>query len=364
MSPAPRVLKDNPYLVELFGEAGWDDVHISAFSLKALMRRPDVVHIHFPHHLVDWEKPLGAPFDVVTVLVSLWVARRRGVAVVWTGHDLAPHELRRPWLWRLYNRLFLSQVDLLISLSDGATELLRERYPQLRTMPVEVIPHGHYCNHYMAPAEPELFAKQLGLDQRPVLLSFGLLRPYKNIPGLIRAWRRLPGPRPQLIVAGRPIDPELEAEIRQAADGASDIYLLLRYVDAAEVPTIFASADAVVMPYAVGSALNSGAAHLALSMGTPVVVNDTPVNRDLQDFFGQEWVWLCAATPEAALETALAAASGPRPARPDLSLLDPGRLRMLTKRAYARAAGTRPGPATGQRDLRGQEPAGQESAIG
>ena len=362
MSPAPKVLKDNPYLVELFGETGWDDVRIRGFSLKALLRRPDVLHIHFPHHLVDWDKPLGAPFDMVTVLASLWVARRRGVAVVWTGHDLAPHEHRRPRLWRLYNRLFLSQVDLLISLSNGATELLRERYPQLRRIPVEIIPHGHYRDHYTAPAEPEILAKKLGLDQRPVLLCFGLIRPYKNIPSLVRAWRQLPSPRPQLMVVGRPLDAELEGEIRRAADGADDIRLLLQYVDAEDVPSIFACADAVVMPYATGSALNSGAAHLALSMGTPVVVNDTAVNRDLQDFFGRDWVWRCAAaTPEAALETALAAAAAPRPARPDLSLLDRDRLRAQTKRAYGRAIGARLGRAAGRA---GRGAAGNRNTTG
>jgi glycosyltransferase involved in cell wall biosynthesis len=344
MSPAPKALRDNPYLVQLFGEDGWGDVRIRAFSLKALfLRRPDVLHIHFPHHLVDWEKPLGAPFDVVTVLASLWLARRRGVAVVWTGHDLAPHELRRPRLWRLYNRSFLSQVDLLISLSDGATRLLRQRYPQLARVPVAVIPHGHYRQHYTAPADPDLFRRRMGLDRRPVLLCFGLLRPYKNIPGVIRAWRELPGPRPQLVVAGRPIDSALEAEVREAAEGAEDAHLLLDYAADQEVPSIFAAADVVVMPYTPGSALNSGAAHLALSMGRPVVVNDTPVNRDLRDFFGPEWVWLCGESPEAALRTAAAAAAASRPALPELGMLDPGRLAALTRNAYATAVERRRG---------------------
>ena len=261
---------------------------------------------------------------------------------------LDPHELRRPRLWRLYNQAFLSQVDLLISLSDGATGLLRQRYPQLARVPVAVIPHGHYRRHYTAPADPDLFRRRMGLDRRPVLLCFGLLRPYKNIPGVIRAWRELPGPRPQLVVAGRPIDSALEAEVREAAEGAEDAHLLLDYAADQEVPSIFAAADVVVMPYTPGSALNSGAAHLALSMGRPVVVNDTPVNRDLQDFFGPEWVWLCGESPEAALRTAEAAAAAARPALPELSMLDPERLAALTRDAYAAAVRSRRGQPAGK----------------
>lgn len=344
MSPAPAALRDNPYLVQIFGEAGWPGVRIRPFSLKRLLLdRPDVAHVHFPHHLVNWEKPLGCPFDMVTVLPSLWLARRLGVAVVWTGHDLGPHEVIRPRLWRLFCRLFITQVDLLISLSNGATELLRERYPRLAGVPVAVVPHGHYRQHYTAAADPVLFRKRLGLDERPVLLCFGLIRPYKNVPGLIRAWRQLPGPRPQLVVIGRPIDAALESEIRQAADGEQDVHLVLDYARDDDVPSIFAGADVVVMPYAAGTALNSGAAHLSLSMGRPVVLSDTAVNRDLQDFFGPGWVWLSGGTPAAALRTALAALAAPRPALPELSELEPARLAALTEHAYARAVDARAG---------------------
>jgi len=342
MSPAPTALRDNPYLVQIFGEAGWPGVRIRPFSLKRLLLdRPDVAHVHFPHHLVNWEKPLGCPFDMITVLSSLWLARRLGVAVVWTGHDLGPHEIARPRMGRFFWRLFITQVDLLISLSNGATELLRERYPRLVRVPVAVVPHGHYRQHYTALADPVLFRRQLGLDDRPVLLCFGLIRPYKNVPGLIRAWRQLPAPRPQLVVVGRPIDSALESEIQQAADGEQDVHLVLDYARDEDVPSVFATADVVVMPYAAGTALNSGAAHLSLSMGRPVVLTDTAVNRELQESFGPEWVWLSGSSPAAALQTALAAMATPRPALPELSELEPARLAALTEQAYAMAVEAR-----------------------
>jgi beta-1,4-mannosyltransferase len=342
MSPSPKVLVDNPFLALLFADAAGHGTRISAYSRKSLLlRRHDVVHIHWPEWHVRWKSLPTALFDMVVFLGLLRIARLRGAAVVWTGHDLEAHEVSRAWLWRLFHGLFVSQIDLLISFGKGATALLVDRYPQLTRVPVAIIPHGHYRDYYTAHPDVTTFREEFKLDQRPIFLSFGLIRPYKNIPALIRAWRQLPVPRPQLIVAGRPLTADLETAIRLAADGAKDVHLMLRFIDDDEVPTLFAVADSVMMPYATRSALNSGVAHLALSLGRPAIVNDTPANRDLQEVFGSDWVWLCDGTPEDALRVAVDATNADRPEAPDLSVVDAARLGAETRRAYSRAMAAR-----------------------
>ena len=342
MSPSPEALADNPFLALLFAEAVGYGTRITAYSRKSLLlRRHDVIHVHWPEWHVRWKTIPGALFDMSTFLSLLWLARLRGAAIVWTGHDLEAHEVSRAQLWRPFHKLFLSQVDLLISFGKGATALLVDRYPQLARVPVSIIPHGHYRDYYTAYPDVTTFREEFGLDQRPIFLSFGLIRPYKNIPALIRAWKQLPVPRPQLIVAGRPLTTELEMEIRQEAEGANDVHLLLRFINDEEVPTLFAVADSVVMPYAARSALNSGVAHLALSLGKPAIVNDTAANRDLQDIFGSDWVWLCDGTPEDALRVAVDAATADRPEAPDLRVVDAARLGAETRRAYSNAMASR-----------------------
>lgn len=338
MSPGPDELTDNPSLLLLFSEVMRHGVEISPFyKKKSLLSRPDVIHTHFPEWLIRWKHPWIAPLDVVAILGLLWFARRRGAALVWTGHDLEPHELSRPGLWRAYNRFFISQVDLLISFSKGATSLLVERHSQLARVPAAVVPHGHYRDYYTAPSKAAILRKELKLDYRPVLLCFGLIRPYKNLPSIIRAWRELPEPRPQLLIAGRPMDSEITEVIKQEAGDSKDVHLLLRFIHGDEVPTIFAIADVVLMPYMTRSALNSGVAHLALSLSRPAVLNDTPANRNLRDVFGGEWVWLCDGTPEDALRTALVAAATTRPETLDLDVINYKRLAAETLCAYSDA---------------------------
>jgi beta-1,4-mannosyltransferase len=342
MSPGPDELADNPSLLLLFSEVMRQGVKIGPYcKKKSLLSRPDVIHIHFPEWLIRWKRPWLAPLEVVVILSLLWLARRRGAALVWTGHDLEPHELPRPRLWRAYNRFFISQVDLLISFSNGATSLLVERHSQLAGVPTVVVPHGHYRDYYTAPPKAAILRRELKLDHRPALLCFGLIRPYKNLPGIIRAWRKLPEPRPQLVIAGRPIDSEIAEVIKKEAGDSKDVHLLLRFIHEDEVPTIFAIADVVLMPYMARSALNSGVAHLAFSLNRPAVLNDTPANRDLRDVFGGEWVWLCDGTPEDALRTALVAGATTRPETLDLDVVNCKRLAVETLCAYSDATARR-----------------------
>lgn len=342
MSPGPDELTDNPSLLLLFSEVTRHGVKISPYhKKKILLSRPDVIHIHFPEWLVSWRRPWLAPLEVVATLGLFWLARRRGAALVWTGHDLEPHELSRPRLWRAYNKFFISQVDVLISFSQGATSLLIERHSQLARVPAIVVPHGHYRDYYTAPAEAAILRKELKLDDRPVLLCFGLIRPYKNLPLIIQAWRQLPEPRPQLVIAGRPMNSEIAEIIKREAADFNDVHLLLRFIHDDEVPTIFAIADVVLMPYIARSALNSGVAHLAFSLSRPAVLNDTPANQNLRDVFGDEWVWLCDGTPEDALRTALVAAATTRPATLDLDVINYKRLAAETICAYSDATARR-----------------------
>lgn len=342
MSPSPVMLRDNPFLALLYANAAQCDMRISPFSRSMLLlRRHDIVHIHWPEWHIRWRTMPAAAFDIVTFLGLLWLARRRGAAIVWTGHNLEPHEVCRPRMWKLFQRLFISQLDLLISFGMGATSLLIGKYPQLVQVPVSIVPHVHYRSHYAAAADGDAFRTDLGLDQRPVLLHFGLIRPYKDIPGLIHAWKQWPIPRPQIVVAGRPLTPGLEMAIRRAAGDAKDVHLLFHFIEDDEVPTIFAAADIVVMPYSARCALNSGVAHLAMSLGKPAVLNDTPANRDLRDAFGSDWVWLCDGTPADALRVAMRAAVAPRPDAPDVTGLSPERLGAMTRHAYLEAIAAR-----------------------
>lgn len=113
----------------------------------------------------------------------------------------------------------------------------------------------------------------LGLpDQRRVALFLGMIRPYKGVDLLLEAVAQQPADSDWLlVVAGEPwgdLGEALEEQMRRL--GIEDrVRLRLGWFSEAEVPTLLAAADLVVLPYRSGS--QSAVAPLALGAGVPVL---------------------------------------------------------------------------------------------
>jgi glycosyltransferase involved in cell wall biosynthesis len=114
---------------------------------------------------------------------------------------------------------------------------------------------------------------RLGLDQRPAVLCFGFLAPYKGLEVVGEAARTL-GSAVQVVFAGGP-HPRLEARHGYAASLKArygDHVRFPGYVRDEDVHNWFAAADVVVLPYPSPHA-SSGPLALAVSHGTPVLAS-------------------------------------------------------------------------------------------
>ncbi len=321
-SPSDTGAGGNPYIDLLYGGLREQGVEVRSFDRRGLLGRPDVVHVHWPSALVRWDSGPQAAADVVKVLGGLLVARLRGSRLVWTGHDLAPHEMARPRLHAFYFRCFLQLVDLWISLTPEAARLLVQRYPRLRRKPMRVVAHGTYGDSYGTKPSRDEADRRLGVHGAAGMrfLLLGQLRPYKNAESLIGDFLRLAGPEDRLLVAGEVRgDTGLADRLRSAAGGDRRVVLRLGRVPEDEVALWHASADVVVLPYDTRSALNSGAVMLALALTTPVVAVDSTINRELQRRVGERWVRLFSGGTEQALEVARRLAGEIPSGGPDLS---------------------------------------------
>jgi glycosyltransferase involved in cell wall biosynthesis len=142
---------------------------------------------------------------------------------------------------------------------------------------VVVIPHGAFdylCRIRAGELPHELAADGAGTE-RPVVMFFGLLRPYKGLDVLLTAWRELSahpgGPGARLWIVGHPRIP-LGTLTEQASPGVS---ILPRFVSEAELAACFRSADLVVLPYTSTERFDfSGVLATALAFGTPAVISD------------------------------------------------------------------------------------------
>ncbi len=220
-------------------------------AYRRAARSADVVHFqwlpvqHLDGHLLPAR--LGSP---------------RGRPLVVTAHDVLPREPRvgqRDAQRRLYDRF-----DAVIVHSEhGRARLTGEL--GLEANRVHVIPHGAFA--HLLPQDPAAPRAPLPFDaEKPVVLCFGLIRPYKGIDLLLEAWRGLDAA--ELWIVGMP-----RIDIAALAAGAPPgVRLLPRYVDDSELAAIFARADLVVLPYREID--QSGVLATALAFGRPMLLSD------------------------------------------------------------------------------------------
>ncbi len=198
--------------------------------------------------------------------------------LVLTAHDVLPRE-PRPGQLAAQRRLYERFDAVVVHSEHGRARLLALGIDPDR---VHVIPHGA-LTHLAAPTAPQVGGQA---DTRvgevepppntdgPVVLFFGLLRPYKGLDVLLRAWREMesrpPGSRPpaELWIVGMP---RMDVT-RLLADAPPNVRLVPRFIPDAELPAYFTRADLVVLPYL--EADQSGVLFTALAFGKPLLLSD------------------------------------------------------------------------------------------
>jgi len=300
--PEPRPTT-NPYIVMLRDSlAATPGVQVRTFSWRAaLLGRYDVFHAHWPEILVAGRNgPRAAVRQLLTValLTRLWLTR---TPIVRTLHNLKRPEgiSRREDLILAW---FEHRTALVILLNSSSTAP-----PGVAGV---IIPHGHYRGWFSAYAKPASVPGRLSY--------FGLVRRYKGVDTLLRAFRELSGDV-SLRVAGKPSSPELARSLTELAAGDDRIELTLRFLSDEELTAVAGEGELVVLPYR--EMHNSGGALTALSLGRPVLVPDNEVNRRLGAEVGPGWVFTYDGelTADQLDATLRALRSVDRVAEPDLS---------------------------------------------
>jgi beta-1,4-mannosyltransferase len=276
MSP---VANGNPYqalLEEALSERGAETVKEPRPRLSHALRASrsrDTIHLHWPEIIVG-SNARGRLDDIrsahrsLHLLLVLGVARLRRVRIVWTVHNLIPHEARRPRLDLALNRCLARLADTVLAHSRHAAALASRTY---RRRDVEVAYHGNYLGYYPAPQRSRAETRrELGLpEDAHVILAFGFVRPYKRLPELIAAFGEVADPSFRLLIAGPPFNDSVKREVEAVASGDPRVVLRLERIPDTMVRALHEAAD--VGAFAYQDVFSSGALLLALSCGLPAI---------------------------------------------------------------------------------------------
>ncbi|MGA2436430.1 MAG: glycosyltransferase, partial [Bryobacteraceae bacterium] len=115
--------------------------------------------------------------------------RSQGWRIVYTAHNLFS-ELERPFRRRMFRRIYRETDAVIVHTSGLARKLLDDSGDVLRA--VHEIPEGISTFPLLPDLDQAGARRILGLKSTgPLLLFFGMLKPYKGLEHLLRAWPRV-----------------------------------------------------------------------------------------------------------------------------------------------------------------------------
>ncbi len=223
----------------------------------------DLLHMHWPEWMAFDD--LGTHRAVVDEL------RDRRVPVVWTAHNLTPHE-KRPDAYDPIYELWATSVDAVIHHSFSGMERFRHRYPSTPGTRHVVIPHGHFGDLWAdhAPADRRRAEAALGLE--PCAIRIGVVgapRKEKLVDEFLRGVAA--STRQDVQVACWSLDPADEVP----DDPRIVVAETYEMTDAAAYATRLAACDVLAMPFDPrGEMLATGTIFDAIGRGIPVLRSD------------------------------------------------------------------------------------------
>jgi glycosyltransferase involved in cell wall biosynthesis len=244
------------------------------------LRGVRILHIHW---LFQFSLPWARRRPWARSLMEWWfrrylqTAQRLGYAIVWTAHDLQPHEQIFADDTRARD-LLISKARVVIALSEATAAQLRE----LGARQVRVAPMGSYAEPYPVTLTRAEARSSFGfVDDDTVLSLIGRIERYKGADLLLAAAGQLPeSSRVKVLVAGICTDQAYSEELSRlsrALGGRATVHL--EWVADDDLARYFQATDIAVLPFR--EITNSASVMLAQSFGVPVVIPDLPMLGDI-----------------------------------------------------------------------------------
>ena len=282
----------NPYTWLIYQPMRARGVRLVEYRRWLPMLAPaDVLHVHWPD-FVFWGRiarrhPSAGRLAAYMLLALARRVRRKGGIVVWTAHNLQPHDIGDD-SWRAFFDQWRGEVDLVIHLTGAARQEFARLYPDMARARHAVVPHPHYRTAYPAPPPRDQARQRLQIEPRSrVICNIGNMRPYKRLAELVRLFRGVAQERDLLILAGE-CGPAYRDELVAASGGDRRVRLQPHRHDDGAMIELLAASDGSVINHQ--TLFNSGSAILSLSFDRPVLARQQGSMAELAEKLGPHWV--------------------------------------------------------------------------
>jgi glycosyltransferase involved in cell wall biosynthesis len=229
----------------------------------------ELLHLHWP----EWFgfDDLAVHEDLIATLAD------RGVPVVWTAHNLTPHD-RRPEVFDPIYQRWAETAHAVIHHTAWGRDRMLARYRFRADCEHAVIPHGHFGDNFPTASTTSRADAERHLGLAPAPLRIGLVgapRADKRVHEFLAA-----------VAATRRDDIEVvcwSLGFGETAPADPRIAIAARYreVDARTYAIRLAACDAIALPFdPEGDMLATGTVFDAIGLGIPALVSEWPFLTD------------------------------------------------------------------------------------
>jgi len=287
--PKSKNYKSNPYNKLLYDDMNKiSEFEVDEFSIKNLLtKKYNVIHIHWPEYFLNSHYVLKAfLYNIIFLLGGLYLQRKLGCKVVWTVHNIVPHEIKYKSLSNIFWRYFPRLVDGAISLSKENQKIAANSISGFNSLKVKkIIYHGLYDSVYLNSMSKSNCRKLLSLnDSDKVVLILGQIKKYKNVESLVNVFNEynLDG-KYKLIIAGKFESEEYYNYVKSSIK-SDNIIIHNKFIPDDEVQIYYNSADLSVIPFK--NIFNSGSMLLSVSFNCKVLVPHSPAFSEYKEMLG------------------------------------------------------------------------------
>ncbi|HEX6868745.1 MAG TPA: glycosyltransferase family 4 protein [Candidatus Limnocylindrales bacterium] len=230
----------------------------------------DVLHFHWPHYEYADPDRDTAERQMRDFVERLTLARELGYRVVWTAHNVYPHDRSNREIDHTFRIELCRIASAVIAHCEASADAVRQAFG--RTDRLFVIPHGHFIGTHPPELSRMDARDSYGIPTDAYVYGFfGNIQPYKGVEALLDAFVMLPGD-PWLVITGGGWPDHIAAigELIAARDHHRVVYRPFEpFAPGIEIIRALAAADSCPVPFRATT--TSGTVVLALSWARPVV---------------------------------------------------------------------------------------------
>jgi beta-1,4-mannosyltransferase len=255
----------------------YDRIPVQLFSR---LRNAEVIHFHWIDHLYNARTRVVAMARTIMFFGMLLVMRTRGTRIIYTLHNLVPHDTNRPRFHELVQKVIIKLANATIVHSQPALNVAREKFGQRSKF--HIIPHGRCEGYYPDEVSKSQARAQLQLPpEAKVALFLGGMGKFKGVQTLLESAEELARRNVLLVLAGDTSPLRTSAQDFLKGSSKENVFLYDGFVPDSQIQYFMRAADCLVLPYL--ESFTSGMAFLGLSFRLPIVATNATAFNEMAD---------------------------------------------------------------------------------